>query len=134
MSDRVATLLKELADPGWASLTTVGVVAETIAAVTAVHKDYVGEVKKFETLDKASWDEVKSLDLANHRRLCNLVAGIVFGFAADAAVRKSTLAPVAQQDLEIYEALRARRKVLDIDPSTGEPIPPVAPSPPEPVV
>jgi hypothetical protein len=129
---RVKTLLLELGSATWASLTASGVVAETVAAVTEAHSAYSAEVSKFDELDKVTWDRVKALDLANHRRLCALVAGIVAGFTTDAELRKRLLAPVAQQDQEVYEALRARRRVLDVDPDTGEPIAPVAPAPADP--
>lgn len=129
---RVKTLLNELASPAWAELTGESVVAETIGALADAHGVYASAVSRFEQLDKVSWDHVKGLDLADHRRLCVLVAGVVSAFANDEATRGRLLAPIAQQDQEVYEALRARRKVLDVDPSTGEPLAPVVPASDEP--
>ena len=128
-SARVATLLAELAKPAWASVTAEGIMRDTIAMLAEVHGQYAEAVTKFVQLERVNWDSVKDQDLANHRRLCVLVAGIVSTFAADGATRQRLLAPVARQDQEVYEALRDRRRVLDVDPNTGEPISPVVVTP-----
>lgn len=128
---RVKTLLDELAKPDWAELTGEAIVRETLTALAETHGRYAGEVAKFDQLDKVSWDKVKELDLANHRRLCVLVATIVARHAADGDVRARLLAPIAQQDQQVYEALRERRRVLDVDPATGDPIAPVVSPTPE---
>ena len=128
-SARVATLLAELAKPEWAGLVAEGIMRDMIAALAAVHAEYASEVSKFEQLERVTWDEVKAQDLANHRRLCVFIAAIVHGYAGDATTRERLLAPIAQQDQAVYEALRDRRKVLDVDPTTGEPVAPVAPLP-----
>jgi hypothetical protein len=131
---RVATLLAELDKPAWASLVADGIMRDIVATTRAVHAEYANAVAKFEERDKVSWDSVKSQDLTNHRRLCVLVAGIVHGYAADDAARERALAPIAHQDQAVYEALRDRRRVLDVDPATGEPVAPVVVAPtPEPV-
>jgi len=124
---RVATLLAELTEPEWSALVAEGAMREMIAATGAVHAEYASEVSKFEQLDRVAWDDVKTQDLANHRRLCVLVAAIVHAYAADAATRSRLLAPIAQQDQEVYEAMRERRRVLDVDPATGDPLAPVGP-------
>ena len=124
--------MNELASPTWTELTGAGLFEEVIGAVSDAHRPYAAAVAKFEQVDKLSWDRVKELDLANHRRLCVLIGALVARFAEDGEARKNLLAPVARQDQEVFEALRARRKVLDVDPTTGDPIAPVVPTPDEP--
>jgi len=132
-SARVATLRAELAKPEWSTLVSEGIMRDMIAALGAVHTEYAREVSRFEKLDRVSWDEMRAQDLANHRRLCLLIAAIVHDYAADAATRERLLAPIAQQDQAVYEALRDRRRVLDVDPTTGEPIAPPPDDPAEPL-
>jgi len=126
----IAALKAELGDAKWSELTGESLVKEALAELDLVYQPYADKVGRFTDSSRVSWDEVKALDLANHRRLCVFVAGIVHELASDEAARKAALAPIAQQDQEVYELLRDRRKVTDIDPSTGDPVePPPAPSP-----
>ncbi len=124
-SARVATLLAELGKPAWASVMAEGIMRDMVATTREVHGQYAEAVAKFVELDMVTWDTVKAQDLANHRRLCVLLAGIVSSYASDGAMRERLLQPVAHQDQEVYEALRDRRRVLDVDPKTGEPVAPV---------
>ncbi|MFO0750986.1 MAG: hypothetical protein U1F43_35730 [Myxococcota bacterium] len=97
-------------------------VQKALAELDAVFAPYAEEVRTFKDADRVSWDEVKALDLENHRRLCVFVAGIVHTLASDADGRKAALAPVAQQDQAVYELMRERRRVTDIDPASGAPV------------
>jgi len=129
---RVGVLLEVLGEARWAPLLADGGVAQAVADVRAAHASYAAAVSRFDRADKVGWDDVKARDLANHQRLCVLIAGIVHELADDATARAAALEPCAHQDHEIFQLLRARRAVLDVDPTSGEPIAPVPPGPPGP--
>ncbi|MFO0749472.1 MAG: hypothetical protein U1F43_27955 [Myxococcota bacterium] len=115
----IAALKAEIGKPEWADLIREALVQEALAELDEVYLPYAALVAKFVSSDRVTWEEVKALDLANHRRLCLVVAGIQRELAGDVDVRKAALEPIARQDQEVYEYLRDHRKPEDIDPATA---------------
>ncbi|MFO0747247.1 MAG: hypothetical protein U1F43_16510, partial [Myxococcota bacterium] len=119
----ITQLKAELARDEWRDLVSQPLAQQALAELDAVYAPYAEQVGQFKEANRVTWDEVKALDLENHRRLCVFVAGIVHTLASDADGRKAALAPVAQQDQAVYELLRDRLKVSDIDATTGTTLP-----------
>lgn len=119
---RVGTLLAELGKATFAPLTSQPLVGATIASIATLHAPYAQAVGKFHTADKVTWNQIKDLDLANHRHLCQLIDGIQWELRGDEPARKRALGPAIHQDEAIYELLRRKTKLTDIDPATGDPV------------
>ena len=124
---RIRALLAELRAERWAPLTGSSVVAAAIGELEAAFTPYAAAIARFVDQDRVAWDEIKALDLANHRRLAHFVARVHATYAADEATRASLLAPIARQDQEVYALQRARRRVSDVDPQSGLPLDPEPP-------
>lgn len=123
---RIRALLAELRAERWAPLTTTSVVAAAIQELVATFEPYAAAIARFVAEDRVSWEEVKTRDLDNHRRLARLIARLHVDYADDETTRAALLAPIARQDQEVYALQRARRRLTDIDPKSGTPLEPEA--------
>jgi len=99
-------------------------VEESVAAVRATHTTYDALVHDTKPPALTSFKAVKDADLANQRRFLDLVTDVLAltrRLADGDAVRDALLATVVVQDAEIAAALRAKRKLKDVDPDSGTP-------------
>ena len=129
-AERVGALVTQLGEPEDAADVVTATADEQVALVTASHVKYAALVRNPERPPRMAFDELKQVDLLNHRRFLRLVVKVLDlteGTADGEEQRKALLAIVEEQDEEVAAELRAKRKIQDVDPVTGEPLP--APTP-----
>ena len=121
---RVAGLVALLArHPAEVALTTAD---DIVAELTVAHLKYQGLILAHEKAARMGYDQVKATDLANQREFLELINAI-FTRTGEApvadrpALRAKLLAPVIEHDQAITELIRARRRVKDVHPETGQP-------------
>jgi len=124
-AERVGALVSQLAAEGDAADVTGATVEEHFATLRDTHVAYAALVRNPERPPRMAYDELKTTDLVNQRRFLALVVKILDlteGTADGLAQRKELLAIVEEQDAEVFAELRAKRKVRDVDPVSGQPL------------
>ncbi len=99
---------------------------DIVIELTAAHTKYQSLILAHEKAARLQWDQVKAADLANQREFLELIHAI-FGRTGEApvadrpALRAKLLAPVMEHDQAITDLIRARRRIKDVHPETGQP-------------
>lgn len=87
-------------------------------------------------LDVPTWDKVRARRAEAQERLLQTVAIIVGTYPGSSPehveARTKLLRPILDQEEAVYQFLRARRRVRDVDPATGTEVPPAGEDTPEP--
>ncbi len=99
---------------------------DCLADVAAAHDRYADLVKAHEKPARVAYDSVKQADLDNQRNFLELITIILNATgeltpAERDLTRKELLTIVAQHDAELSALVRARRRIADVDPDSGQP-------------
>lgn len=128
----VEHILEKLQGPQAAAVIELGLTrhAERLAELVTSYRDALCAPP----ID-LTWDDVRAARARGQELLLEAVALIIAltrdGTPESSAARADLLAPILEQNDAVRRYMRARRKVEDVDPSTGvvQPEPPVAPVP-----
>lgn len=123
-SERVGELLQALAAAGEQVATAT--VDDVVADLTVAHAHFAQLLTAFEKPERIEYNTVKEVDLANQRALLELISEIfaatrAFEPQARSNAREALLDDLSQHDAAISKAVRARRRIRDVHPETGEP-------------
>lgn len=122
--ERVGLLLAELAaDPARVAAAEVG---EIIAELVPLHTSLAEHIEAHEKTKPIAFESIRQGDLEGHRALLGLVGHVLhltndLPTEARLAQRQALLAPVLEKNAEITAAIRARRRVVDVNPDSGLP-------------
>lgn len=120
-NEKVGELLNGLAAEGERLRTATA--DDLVADIQTAHTRYNELITTFRKGTRLDYQAVKDLDLANQRRFLELVTRIVawsFDQPDPLAARQKLLKVVGEKDQEITDLIRARRRISDVHPETGE--------------
>ena len=103
-------------------------VTEVVDELGEVHTRYADAIAAFRKSDRTDFALVKQGELDNQRALLELIAQVLATTAElpvekRLAQRQALLTTAAEQDQDISDLVRSRRKVRDVNPETGVPVP-----------
>jgi hypothetical protein len=115
-------VLAVLVDPQWADVVSrlgLGVYAEQLAELI----EQIDAILLTRGGGRPSWDGVEAARAEAQEALLRLTAYIAGTWSEeeDIATREALLAPIYAQDERIAESLKTGRRVVDVDPESGEP-------------
>lgn len=93
---------------------------EMVEDLRAAHDLFGAALRARDDASAPTWDQVKAARELSQNAYLEIVAMIIMSTIGDASTRSSLLAPIQHQDEEIKAYRRQRRKLVDIDPDTGD--------------